>query len=62
MKKSNAYKVGDKVRFLSWKSLLRKAFQLSSFGYGVAVIGFSDMSENVLTITALPGGEGVEDR
>ena len=62
MKKSNAYRVGDKVRFLSWKSLLKRAFQLSSIGYGVAVIGFSDMSDNVLTITAIPGGEGVEDR
>lgn len=62
MKKSIEYKVGDKIHFVTWKSLFRRAFQLSSCGYGVAVIGFSDMSDNILTITAVPGGEGVEDR
>lgn len=62
MKKSIEYKVGDKIRFFSWKGLYKQALLLSAFGYGVAVIGFSDMSENVLTITAVPGGEGVEDR
>ena len=50
------YKIGDKIPFVSWKRLLNMAFTLSSMGYGVSVIGFNDMSDNVLTITALPEG------
>ena len=50
------YKIGDKIPFVSWKRLLNMAFTLSSKGYGVSVIGFNDMSDNVLTITALPEG------
>ena len=46
--------VGDKIHFKSWKKLLATALDLSSLGYGVAVLGFADMSENVLTVTALP--------
>ncbi|MBR6507461.1 MAG: hypothetical protein IKT37_07680 [Clostridia bacterium] len=47
-------KIGDKLRCKSWKELKRIAFHLSSEGYGVQVIGFHDMSENILTIAALP--------
>lgn len=48
------YAVGDRLKFKSWTGLKTKALNLSAQGYGVAVIGFGDMSENILTITALP--------
>lgn len=46
--------IGDKIHCRSWKDLKRTAFNLSSEGYGVEVIGFGDMSDNILTITAMP--------
>ena len=46
------YEVGDKIKCKDWKDLRHKALLLSSEGYGVEVIGFSDMSDNILTITA----------
>lgn len=52
--KDYTYQVGDRIHFKRWRDLLEKALVLSSVGYGVGVIGFGDMSENVLTITALP--------
>ena len=51
------FELNQKIHFRTWKELKKKAFQLSSLGYGVAVIGFNDMSENILTITALPEEE-----
>ena len=56
-RKNFDYKLGDKLSCKSWSELKRKAFQISSLGYGVEVIGFHDMSENILTITALPEKE-----
>ena len=44
--------VGDKIHCKNWKDLRRTALILSTEGYGVTVIGFSDMSDNILTITA----------
>lgn len=52
--KDYTYQVGDRIHFKRWLDLLEKALVLSSVGYGVGVIGFGDMSDNVLTITALP--------
>lgn len=46
--------LGDRIYCTSWRDLKKTALQLSSEGYGVTVIGFSDMSDNILTITALP--------
>jgi len=46
--------IGDKVRCKSWRELKQIAFHLSAEGYGVQVIGYRDMTENVLTISALP--------
>ena len=46
--------IGDRIRCRNWKDLKNNALQLASLGYGVAVLGFSDMADNVLTITALP--------
>lgn len=45
--------IGDKIHCHSWRDLKKTALNLSSEGYGVTVIGFSDMSNNILTITAL---------
>ena len=50
----DAYQIGDRIHFVSWRELLNRALILSSVGYGVAVVGFDDMDSNVLTITALP--------
>ena len=54
-KEKEVFEIGQKIHFRSWKKLKEKAFQLSSEGYGVSVIGFGDMSDNVLTVTAVPG-------
>ena len=53
---SNQLNIGDKIHCRSWKDLQNTALQLSSEGYGISVIGFSDMSDDILTITALPEG------
>lgn len=55
---SDSLQLGDKIHCKNWRDLKKTAFQLSSEGYGVEVIGFSDMSEDILTITALPEEEG----
>ena len=55
--KKNNFRVGDEILFTTWKLLKASALMLSSIGYGVAVIGFGNISNNVLTITALPEGE-----
>lgn len=57
---SSNLQLGDKIHCKNWRDLKRTAFSLSTEGYGVEVIGFSDMSENILTITALPE-EGSEN-
>jgi len=56
------FNVGDKMQFPTWRKLMNKALELSSEGYGVEVIGFNDMSENILTITAVPEGETCETK
>lgn len=54
-------KVGDKVRFSSWRSLKQNALCWSALGYGVCVVGFQGIQENILTITALPEEKEKED-
>lgn len=49
--------VGKRISCQTWHDLKVKALYLSSIGYGVAVNGFKDMSDNVLTITAMPEEE-----
>ena len=56
-----ALNVGDKVECKNFKDLKNYALMLSSLGYGVAVIGFQDMSDDILTITAVPQGGKGED-
>lgn len=46
--------VGKRISCRNWYDMRVKALYLSSIGYGVAVDGFKDMSDNVLTITAIP--------
>ena len=48
--------IGDKIKCKSWQDMKITALNLSAEGYGIAVIGFSDLQENILTITALPEG------
>ena len=45
-------KIGDTIRCKNGRDLKHTAFQLSSEGYGVAVIGYADIEDHVLTITA----------
>ena len=52
--------IGDRICCKNWKDLKNTALGLSGEGYGVEVIGFADMSDNVLTITALPEEEEKE--
>lgn len=54
--KQRDLQIGDRIHCNSWQDLRITALNLSAEGYGVAVIGFADMSENILTITALPEG------
>ena len=56
-----ALDIGTRIKCKSWRELKNYAFSLSSEGYGVTVIGFADMSDNVLTITALPDKEGKDE-
>lgn len=46
--------VFDKIKCKNWQDMKITALNLSAEGYGIAVIGFSDLQENILTITALP--------
>jgi len=48
----NKINVGDKIHCKNVRDLKHTAFQLSSEGYGVAVIGYADIEDHVLTITA----------
>lgn len=48
------FEQGEKIHCKSWQDLRTTALCLSSKGYGVAVIGFSDMSDDILTVTEVP--------
>lgn len=48
------YHVGDRIECVFDRVLKRTAFNLSNRGYGVAIIGFRDIEEHVLTVTAVP--------
>ena len=48
------FEKGEKIHCKSWCDLRTTALILSSKGYGVAVIGFSDMSDDILTVTEVP--------
>jgi len=48
--------IGDRIKCKNWQDLRITALNLSAEGYGVAVIGFADMSDDILTITDLPEG------
>ena len=57
----NEYIIGDKIKFDSHKALLSKALHLSADGYGIGILGYHDMFEHILTILAVPGGDGEID-
>ena len=48
---------GAKIPCESFRDLRHWALTLSSLGYGIAVIGFHDIYENILTVTAVPEDE-----
>ena len=54
-------RLGSRIKCHNWKDLKNYALALSAEGYGVAVYGFQDMSDNVLTITAEPWEEEDDD-
>lgn len=54
-------RLGDRIKCKNWKDAKRTALQLASEGYGVSVLGFGDMAEDILTITALPEGRKADD-
>ena len=49
---SRHYYIGQRIECLTFTALKRLAFRLSSQGYGVSIIGLSDIEDHVLTITA----------
>ena len=53
--------LGDKIQCKDNRDMRRWALNLSAEGYGVALLGYHDIYENILTITALPEGEGEDD-
>lgn len=53
----NNIRVGDKLYCANARDLRRWALNLSADGYGVAIIGYHDIHDNILTITALPEEE-----
>ena len=54
--------LGDKIHCKDNRDLRRWALQLSSEGYGVAILGYHDIYQHILTVTALPIGEEEEDK
>lgn len=56
------FDLNEKVKCDTFQELKTTALILASRGYGVAVIGFSDMSDNILTVTALPEDDNDEAR
>ena len=56
---SNMLAVGDRIQCKDYRDLRRWALRLSADGYGIGILGYHDIYDNILTITALP--EGSED-
>jgi len=54
--------LGDKIHCKDNRDLRRWALHLSAEGYGVAIIGYHDIYEHILTITALPEEDPGEDQ
>ena len=50
--------IGDRIHCKNWNDLRVTALKMSAEGYGIAVVGFADMADDILTITALPEGGG----
>ena len=51
-------KEGDKIACRNWKDCKDTAFYLSSLGYGVGVLGFEAIQDNIITILEVPGRDG----
>ena len=46
--------IGERVQCKSYHDVLTTMLCLSSKGYGVAVFGYNDMTEHVVTVTEVP--------
>lgn len=53
-KESEKLCIGSRIKSVTFREMKWKAYRLSSQGYGVSIIGLSDIEDHVLTITALP--------
>lgn len=52
--KRSLLKVGDRISCKDNRDMRRWALNLSAEGYGVALLGYHDIYQNILTVTALP--------
>ena len=57
--KRSLLKVGDRISCKDNRDMRRWALNLSSEGYGIALFGYHDIYENIITITALPEEEEI---
>lgn len=48
--------VGDRIQCKDNRDLRKWALNLSAEGYGIAIFGFHDIYDHILTITDLPEG------
>lgn len=53
--------IGNRIQCKSDRDLKNLALNLSSEGYGIAILGYHDLYEHVLTITALPEQEAADE-
>ena len=56
-KMPKSLQIGDRIRCKNNRDLRHTAFVLSSDGYGIAILGYCDLMDYVLTITELPDNE-----
>lgn len=56
------FKLHERVQCNTFQELKTTALILSSKGYGVAILGFADMSDDILTITAVPESANDKER
>lgn len=53
--------VGDRIQCKDNRDLRKWALNLSADGYSIAIFGYHDIYDNILTITDLPEGSSDDD-
>ena len=48
--------IGDKIHCKDSRDLRKWALNLSAEGYGIAIFGYHDIYDHILTVTDLPEG------